>query len=162
MSCTTGSPCCPHHLRSDSHSSPDEFQTPLTSYPTLSHELGVLDQDRSITGDRLIQLRTVLEESQCHLLRKDDHFEIIIDSGCSKVVSPEPADFIPGSLVDLPIPLSMDGIAGSLVARQKGMVRYEVLNDKGDVSIITCEGYYLPSLRVRLLSSSMDAPPSRG
>ena len=32
------------------------------------------------------------------------------------------------------------------------MVRYEVLNDKGDVSIITCEGYYLPSLRVRLLS----------
>ena len=68
------------------------------------------------------------------------------------MVSPEQADFLPGSLVNLPIPLLMDGIAGSLIARQKGTVCYEVLNDKGDVSIITCEDYCLPTLRVRLLS----------
>ena len=131
----------------------------LMSSKHLKHRLrhcrtssGFLTKTRSIQGERLVQLRTVLEESQCHLLHKDDHFEIIIDSGCSKVVSPEKSDFVPGSLVDLPIPLSMDGIAGSLVAKQRGMVRYEVLNDKGDISIITCEGYYLPTLRVRLLS----------
>ena len=131
----------------------------LMSSKHLKHRLrhcrtssGFLTKTRSIKGDQLVQLRTVLEESQCHLLHKDDHFEIIIDSGCSKVVSPEKSDFVPGSLMDLPIPLSMDGIAGSLVARQKGMVRYEVLNDKGDISILTCEGYYLPTLRVRLLS----------
>ena len=49
-------------------------------------------------------LKTVLQASQCNLLLQDDHFELIIYSGCLKIVSPNLNDFIPGSLKNLPIP----------------------------------------------------------
>jgi hypothetical protein len=75
-----------------------------------------------------------------------------MDSGCSKPVSPCEADFIPGSLVALSIPLAMDGIAGQLVAHKKGRLWYEVLNDAGVVSIIEFDGYLLPDLKIRLFS----------
>jgi hypothetical protein len=98
------------------------------------------------------RLKTVLEASQCHLLTKDDHFELVINPGCSKVVSPCIGNFKKGSLKDLPIPLAMEGIAGQLIAKQKGTIRYEVINDAGRISVLKCEGYYLPALKIRLFS----------
>ena len=68
------------------------------------------------------RLKTVLQASQCNLLLQDDHFELIIDSGCSKIVSCSLNGFIPGSLKNLPIPLAMKGIAGQFVAKQKGTI----------------------------------------
>jgi hypothetical protein len=78
-----------------------------------------------------------------------------MDSGCSKPVSPCKDDFVHGSLVDLDIPFAMDGIAGQLVAHQKGRLRYEILNNAGGVSILECEGYLLPGLKVRLFSPQL-------
>ena len=68
------------------------------------------------------RLKTVLQASQCNLLLQDDHFELIIDSGCSNIVSPSLNNFIPGSLKNLPIPLAMEGIAGQLLAKQQGTI----------------------------------------
>jgi hypothetical protein len=82
------------------------------------------------------RLKTVLEATQCHLLTKDDHFELVIDSGCSKVVSPCIGDFKKGLLKDLPVPLAMEGIAGQLIAKQKGTIRYKVINNAGGISVL--------------------------
>jgi hypothetical protein len=113
---------------------------------------GFMTKTSDIQPASLSRLRTVLEASQCHLLSKDDHFELIMDSGCSKSFSPCESDFLPGSLVDLPTPLSMDGIAGKLVAYQQGRLRFEVLNDAGGVTTLECDGFYLPELQIRLFS----------
>jgi hypothetical protein len=106
----------------------------------------------AIQSSALSRLRTVLEALQCHLLTKDDTFELIMDSGCSKSVSPCISDFVPGSLVDLSTPLAMDGIAGQLIAHQKGRLQYEVLNDAGGITVLECDGYHLPELKIRLFS----------
>jgi hypothetical protein len=76
-----------------------------------------------IQPPELTRLRAVLELSNCNLLTPDDNFELIMDSGCSKPVSRCEADFVPGSLVNLTVPLAMDGIAGQLVAYKRGQLR---------------------------------------
>jgi hypothetical protein len=113
---------------------------------------GFMTQTSSIKPPALSRLRTVLESAPCYLLAKDDNFELIMDSGCSKSVSLCAADFVPGSLVTLTIPLAMDGTAGQLVARQKGRLRYEVLNNAGGITVLECDGYHLPELKIRLFS----------
>jgi hypothetical protein len=75
-----------------------------------------------------------------------------MDSGCFKSVSPCASDFVPGSLVNLPVPLAMDGIAGQLIAHQQGRLQYKVLNDAGGVTILECNGFHLPDLKIRLFS----------
>jgi hypothetical protein len=100
----------------------------------------------------LERLRVILEASKVHLLRNDDYFELIMDTGCSKICTGHETDFIPGSLVDLAEPMSMDRIAGMLTSFKKGRVRYEVINDNGGLSVLECEAYYLPALKFRLFS----------
>jgi hypothetical protein len=123
---------------------------------------GFITKTSSIQPPALSRLRTVLEASQCHLLSKDDHFEVIIDSGCSKSVSPCVADFVPGSLVNLPSPLAMDGIAGQLIAHQTGLLRYEILNDAGGITILECQGYHLPDLKICLFSPQVFLAEQKG
>ena len=127
----------------------------LASAKVLKKELqkyccasGYMAQTRKIQLPALSRLQTVLKSSSCHLLTPDDNFELIIDPGCSKPVSPCEADFIPGSLVDLDVPLSMDGISGQLIAHQKGRLCYKMLNDAGNVSVLECDGFLLPSLKI--------------
>jgi hypothetical protein len=98
------------------------------------------------------RLRVILDASKVHLLRSEDYFELIMDSGCSKICIGHETDFIPGSLEPLKAPLSMDGIAGMLTSHHKGLVRYEIINDAGGLSVIECEAYLLPSLKFRLFS----------
>ena len=82
---------------------------------------GFLVADR-LTPAYLDRLRAVLEAGECHLIKKDDHFELFFDSGCSKTVSPCKSDFIAGSLMDLVTPLAMEEIAGQFIAQQKGTI----------------------------------------
>jgi hypothetical protein len=131
----------------------------LMSNKTLKQDLhkycgpsGFVTKTSTIQPNMLSCLRISLEASPCHLLSKDDHFETIMDSGCSKSISPCILDFVPGSLVDLPIPLSMDGIVGTLIAHQKGCLCYEIINNARGVTILECEGYHLPDLKIRLFS----------
>ena len=98
------------------------------------------------------RLRTILEASRVYLLCNDDYFELIMDSGCSKICTGHETDFIPGSLKPLTVPLSMDGIAGMLTSHQKGRVRDEIINDASGLSVLQCEAYHLPSLKFRLFS----------
>jgi hypothetical protein len=100
----------------------------------------------------LEQLRVILEASKVHLLCNDDYFELIMDTGCSKICTGQETDFIPGSLADLAEAMSMDGIAGMLTSYKQGRVRYEVINDEGGLSVLECEAYYLPALKFRLFS----------
>jgi hypothetical protein len=67
---------------------------------------GFVTKTSNIQPPALSCLHTMLEALQCHLLSKDDHFEIIMYSGCSESVSPCLTDFVLGSLVDLPSRLS--------------------------------------------------------
>jgi hypothetical protein len=97
------------------------------------------------------QLRVILEASKVHLLRNDDYFELIMDTGCSKICTEHETDFIPGSLIDLAEPMSIDGIAGMLTSFKKGQVRYDVINDKGGLSVLECDAYFLPALKFRFL-----------
>ncbi len=106
----------------------------------------------NLRSDTLERLRVVLEASKVHLLHDNDYFELIMDTGCSKICTGHSSDFVKGSLVDLPVPITMDGIAGLLTSTQKGTVRYEVINDAGGLSVLECEAYYLPSLKFRLFS----------
>ena len=106
----------------------------------------------NLRSDAIERLRVVLEASKVHLLHDDDYFELIMDTGCSKICTGHVSDFVKGSLVDLPVPITMDGIAGLLMSHQKGTVRYEVINDVGGLSVLECEAYYLPNLKFRLFS----------
>jgi hypothetical protein len=106
----------------------------------------------NLRTDAIERLRVVLEASKVHLLHDDDYFELIMDTGCSKICTGHVSDFVKGSLVDLPDPIRMDGIAGLLMSHQKGKVRYEVINDVGGLSVLECEAYYLPNLKFRLFS----------
>ena len=82
----------------------------------------------------------VLEASMIHLLKSNGGFDLIVDIGCSKVVTSHFTDFVSGYLTKLYKPTAMDGITGLLVAAQKGCVQYEVINDYGGLSILDCEG----------------------
>jgi hypothetical protein len=64
-----------------------------------------------------------------------------MDSGCSKIVSPCASDFVPISLVDLLVPFAVNGIAGQLIAHQKGCLQYKTRNDVGGVTVLKCDGY---------------------
>ena len=52
--------------------------------------------------------------------------------------------------MDLFTPLAMEGMAGQLIAKQKGTIRYEVINDAGELSVLETKGYYLPGIQLRL------------
>jgi hypothetical protein len=49
----------------------------------------------------------------------------------------------------------MNGIAGQLTAHQKGRLHYEILNNSGSVSVLECDGYYVPESKIRLLSPQL-------
>ena len=123
---------------------------------------GFVTKTSNIQPKTMSRLRKALEASPCHLLSEDDTFELIMDSGCSKSVSPHLSDFVPGSLVDLAIPLTMDGIAGQIVAHQKGRLRYEILNDAGEMTVLTCDGYHIPELKIRLFSPQVMLGEQKG
>ena len=80
------------------------------------------------------------------MLGTDDSFEIIFDTGCTKTSTAYTEDFIAGSLRDLPTPIQLEGIAGGLEITQKGTVRYEVLDDKGELQVLTAKAFLIPAL----------------
>jgi hypothetical protein len=65
----------------------------------------------NLRTDAIERLRVVVEASKVHLLHDEDYFEVIMDPGCSKICTGHASDFVKGSLVDLDIPITMDGIA---------------------------------------------------
>ena len=82
------------------------------------------------------KLCVVLEASKIHMLKSDEYFELIFDSGCSKVVTPHLTYFVSGSITKLEKLMAMGGIVVLLVFTQKGRIRYEVINNSVGLSIL--------------------------
>ena len=105
-----------------------------------------------IEGEDRMRLRKVFADLPQGLLGAGDNFELILDTGCSKTGTGFKEDFVIGSLADLDKPVFMDGIAGGLQITQHGTVRYEVLDDKGELQVLQTDAYYIPLLKCRLFS----------
>ena len=105
-----------------------------------------------LTHTEIDDVRKTLESLPKGLLQSDDMKPLIIDTGCSKTVSGFIDDFVPESLKDLDSPNQMEGIGGSLTATKEGKVRYEVINDSGEISVIETNAFYMPKLKCRLFS----------
>jgi hypothetical protein len=109
----------------------------------------------NLKQEDMTRLRQVLAEYEPQSLYSStakDSFHLIVDSGCSHSATSCPEDFIPGTLRDLTTPVEMEGIAGGLVIRQKGRVRFELLTDDGEVHVLETTAYLMPELPCRLFS----------
>ena len=93
-----------------------------------------------------------LAQLQNHLFIHGDAKLAIVDSGACCWASCNKSDFSQGTLQVLDQPVPMDGVAGQLKATHTGIVRYEVLNQQGSVSVLEAKAYYVPDLTCRLLS----------
>jgi hypothetical protein len=75
---------------------------------------------------------------------------IIFDSGASVTITPSRDDFI--SYSTNVGKTSLSGITSQAICEGKGKIRFNVLNDNGDIRTIETEALHVPSARVRLLS----------
>jgi hypothetical protein len=116
---------------------------------------GFLGATTNLRAEDLTRLRQVLSDyAPQSLYSSTNHsgFELVVDTGCSHSATGCVDDFIPNTLVTLDQPLEMEGIAGGLLIRQKGRVRYELLTDDGEVHVLETTAYHMPDLPCRLFS----------
>jgi hypothetical protein len=79
----------------------------------------------------------------------------IVDTGASYHASGYQSDFVPGTLTDLPQPLKLDSIAGSLLATKVGIIRHSVLSDSGTAETLELPTVFMPGLATRLISPQL-------
>jgi hypothetical protein len=101
---------------------------------------------------RLRQVLTNFEPQALYSSPNPDGFHLIVDTGCSVSATACLDDFLPNTLTTLQQPVEMEGIAGGLVIKQQGRVRYELLTDDGNVHELETTAYYMPELPCRLFS----------
>jgi hypothetical protein len=56
----------------------------------------------------------------------------------------------------------MDGIIGQLIAHQEGRLPYKILNDAGGITTLECNGYHLPTIKIRLFSPQIFLAEQKG
>jgi hypothetical protein len=109
-----------------------------------------------LCDDDLVRLCQILSDYEPQALysstNKNDTFYLIVDTGCSHSATGCEDDFLPGTLHTLDQPIEMEGIAGGLLIRQKGRVRYELLTDNGEVHVLETTAYLMTELLCRLFS----------
>ena len=110
----------------------------------MMNKLGSDDQE---------QVLTALTSLPDKLIDDGDLRSAIIDTGSSYNATGFDSDFVPGSLTDLPEPIKLDGIAGSLTATKQGTLRHTVLSDAGTEEGLEMTGIYMPGLNTRPLKS---------
>ena len=66
----------------------------------------------------------------------------IFDTGSSFVVTNNKDLLVPGTLVDLPQPVVMDGIAGGFSIKKKGIGKFQFVKPNGDLHTVECEVYF--------------------
>ena len=79
-----------------------------------------------VPEEDLTRLRLILEDASHGLLNASDSFPLIFDTGCTKSATGFISDFEPGILCNLDTSLEMYGIAGGLIIRKVGTVKYDV------------------------------------
>ena len=100
----------------------------------------------------LTHLRKVLEDLPKGLLAYDNGYEVILDTRCTKTGTGHHKDFIARTLRKLDPLIAMSGITGSLPIEEEGVMRFEVIDDKGELQVIEAEAYLIPGLQCRLFS----------
>ena len=81
------------------------------------------------------------------LVIPDEGKNILLDSGCSHKVTVFEDSLEENSLESLQCPVTMTKISGTLIATYHGIDKYEVINKKGEVSVIICKYLYIPKLK---------------
>ena len=104
----------------------------------------------SLENSECAQIRKALETLPSTLTLHKDVKPIIIDTGCSVTASGFLEDFEPNTLKIASE--SLTGIGGKLKASKEGIMRFEVITEKGDVVTVRTRGMYLPDLHCRLFS----------
>ena len=88
---------------------------------------GILDTTR-IHGKQLLALQqTKMEDDSIFhtAVNKSPHaFTVVADTGCSETCTNCLADFIPGTMYKLKVPLSLGGIAGSLLVTHADRIHW--------------------------------------
>ena len=99
-----------------------------------------------------IAIRKAVASLPDDLLEKGDAKLVIVDTGCTESASGDENDFVPGTLQPMKHGVALEGIGGSLEATHRGMIRYEVVMDSGEVQVLEAPGLFMPKLKCRLFS----------
>ena len=106
------------------------------------------------TTERMDELWHALHQvsHQQELLTNDSSFDVIFDTGCTQSGTGFMEDFVPGTLKDLPHPLHMAGVAGGVEVTQRGIMKFEVVTDSGEIRSIESPAFLIPGFKCRLFS----------
>lgn len=78
--------------------------------------------------------------------------QAIIDTGASNSCTPDASDFVPGTLRRPDKPTQIGGIAGDIPVHCEGILKWETLDDCGQVIEFHATGFLAPGLPTRLFS----------
>jgi hypothetical protein len=83
-----------------------------------------------------------------------DSYQVIVDTGCSVSLSGVETDFLPGTLKQAPVGLSIQSYGGARVpVTHVGTIKWYVLDDHHQTrAIVLPRSLYVPSTETRLLS----------
>ena len=126
---------------------------PLTSHDTSLKRL-IVDSSSLEMNSLVVAQNTIANSIHLIPLQVGTRMTkpVLQDSGASASTSPDLADFEPGTLEDLPAPITMEGIGGGVEIKKAVILRFHVLDDQGTPAILCCPGFYLPEVKQRLFS----------
>lgn len=82
----------------------------------------------------------------------DTALQAIIDTGASNSGTSDASDFVPGTLRKLDKPTQIGGIAGDIPIHCKGVLKWETLDDHGQVTEFRATGFLAPGPPTRPFS----------
>jgi hypothetical protein len=119
---------------------------------------GILDTNH-IHGSQLLSLQQTKMEDDSILHaavnKSPDTFTAVADTGCSETCTNCLADFIPGTMWKLKVPMALGGIAGSLLVTHVSRIHWETIDDFGEVVTFQTIVFYHPDLPGRLLTTDL-------
>ena len=104
-----------------------------------------MDTNR-IHGNQLLSLQqTKMEDDSIFhtaVNTSPDVFTAVADTGCSETCTNCLADFIPGTMWKLKVPIALGGIAGYLLVTHAGRIHWETIDDFGEVITFQTIAFY--------------------
>ena len=127
-------------------------EKPLTAQLKKRRGKNGLLMTAKLTESELEFVREAVASLSGSLVQEGDSKMVIVDTGCTVTASGDKTDFEPCSLMKLKDSWALEGIGGALKATHKGIIRYEVVTDDGNIEVLRMEGYYMPDLKCRIFS----------
>ena len=92
-------------------------------------------------------VRKALQSIPSGLVRPDEVKNIVLDSGYSHKVTGFEDYFEENSLEPLQCPVTMTGIYEVLIETHQSIAKYELINRKGELSVLLYKSLYIPKLK---------------